>query len=246
MGKSGLKYLKDSHTNRITFIYTNTGHWAYKLQSTLCLFICTNFIKWFFWLAIKQSLFYLAGHPSHASPPPPRSLQPHYSRISFLPRIPLKCCHVGWRQSAETLLRYSCSFSKAPNSIYGHIYYRVCQWLKGSFIIRSTHLIRSQQAASLGQHVLYYTVRVCRSTEENMSKQKMRSLDTEWRLLDVGDKKTQKNLIWFKSPTVETKYSAPAQGPRPSDKGSNNCNYIHTSPWQNRNGTLLSSNNVTK
>lgn len=145
------------------------------LQTALCLLICANLIKWFFWLAIKQSLFYLAGRPSHTSPLLP-SLQPHHSRISFPPRIPLKCCHVGWRQSAEMLLRYSCSFSKAPNSIYGHIYYHVCQWLKGSFIIRSTHLIWSQQAASLGQYALYYTVRASRSAEEkeNMSKQKTR------------------------------------------------------------------------
>lgn len=229
------------------------GHWAYKLQSTLSFYLYKLYQMIF--LTSNKAVFILLGWASiprlpPPSPSPPRSLQPHYSRISFLPRIPLKCCHVGWRQSAETLLRYSCSFSKAPNSIYGHIYYRVCQWLKGSFIIRSTHLIRSQQAASLGQHVLYYTVRVCRSTEENTSKQKMRSLDTEWRLLDVGDKKKkkqkQKNLIWFKSPTVETKYCAPAEGSRPSDKGSNSCDYIHTSPWQNRNGTLLSSNNVTK
>lgn len=142
-----------------------------------------------FWIAIKPSLFCLAGRPSTIPPiplpplPPPFQppfplpvLQPHHSRISFPPRIPLKRCHVGWRQSAEMLLRYSCSFSKAPNSIYGHIYYHVCQWLKGSFIIRSTHLIWSQQAASLGQYALYYTVRASRSAEEeeNMSKQKSR------------------------------------------------------------------------
>lgn len=103
-------------------------------------------------------------------------VQPHYSRISFPLRISLKRCHVGWRQSAEMLLRYSCFFSKAPNSIYGHIYYHVCQWLKGSFIIRSTHLIWSQRAASLGQYVLYYTVRASPSIEEkeNMTKQKSR------------------------------------------------------------------------
>lgn len=134
-----------------------------------------------FWIAIKLSLFCLARHPFHPPTPhtphhPLPALRPHHSRISFPPRIPLKRCHVGWRQSAEMLLRYSCSFSKAPNSIYGHIYYHVCQWLKGSFIIRSTHLIWSQQAASLGQYALYYTVRASRSTEEkeNMSKQKTR------------------------------------------------------------------------
>lgn len=191
-GQSVLKSLKSSITNRITFIYTNTEHWAYKLQSTLSFYLCKLYQMIF--LTSNKAVFILLGWASipHIPPFPARSLQPHYSRISFLPRIPLKCCHVGWRQSAETLLRYSCSFSKAPNSIYGHIYYRVCQWLKGSFIIRSTHLIRSQQAASLGQHVLYYTVRVSRSTEENMSKQKMRSLDTEWRLLDVEHTKKEK------------------------------------------------------
>lgn len=157
-----------THTHKPTNIY---GH-LHTLRSLL-LFVQTQSND--FWIAIKQSLFCLAGHLPTLPPPSP-ALQPHHSRISFPPRIPLKRCHVGWRQSAETLLRYSCSFSKAPNSIYGHIYYHVCQWLKGSFIIRSTHLIWSQQAASLGQYALYYTVRASRSTEEkeNMSKQKTR------------------------------------------------------------------------
>lgn len=132
----------------------------------------------------NKAVFILLGwtsipHPLAPPPPPPHThpaLQLHHSRISFPPRIPLKRCHVGWRQSAEMLLRYSCPFSKAPNSIYGHIYYHVCQCLKGSFIIRSTHLIWSQQAASLGQYALYYTVRASHTTEEkeNMSKQKTR------------------------------------------------------------------------
>ena len=166
------------HTN----IYTPT-------DSSLSPYLC-KLNQMIFRIAIKQSLFCLAGHTSRTPPttttttspqpyPPPKILpafQPHNSRISFPPRIPLKRCHVGWRQSAEMLLRYSCSFSKAPNSIYGHIYYHVCQWLKGSFIIKSTHLIWSQQAASLGQYALYYTVRASQSTEEkeNMGKQKTR------------------------------------------------------------------------
>lgn len=164
-------------------------HTCTRLHAALHLLILCKLNQMIFWIAIKQSLFCLARRPSRTpipNPPPtlpslsplptPSPLQPHRSRISFPPRIPLKRCHVGWRQSAEMLLRYSCSFSKAPNSIYGHIYYHVCQWLKGSFIIRSTHLIWSQQAASLGQYALYYTVRASRSTEEkeNMSKQKTR------------------------------------------------------------------------
>lgn len=155
-------------THNRTNIYTPTDC---SLSSYLCKFNQMIF------LTSNKAVFILLGWTSipHTSPSPP-SLQLHHSRISFPPRIPLKCCHVGWRQSAEMLLRYSCSFSKAPNSIYGHIYYHVCQWLKGSFIIRSTHLIWSQQAASLGQYALYYTVRASRSTEEkeNMSKQKTR------------------------------------------------------------------------
>lgn len=129
-----------------------------------------------FLLAIKRSLFCLAW--LHVMP---LTLYSRLSKLtalgSFPPiRIPLKGCHVGWIQSAKMFLRYSCSFSNAPNSIYGHIYYHVCQWLKGSFIIRSTHLIWSQQAASLSQYALYYTVRASRSTEEreNTSKQKTR------------------------------------------------------------------------
>lgn len=160
---------KHNYTQTQTYMYTPTHC---SPSSYLC-----KLNQMIFWIAIKQSLFCLAGRPSRTPLHPPLpALQPHDSRISFLPRIPLKRCHVGWRQSAEMLLRYSCSFSKAPNSIYGHIYYHVCQWLKGSFIIRSTHLIWSQQAASLGQYALYYTVRASRSTEEkeNMSKQKTR------------------------------------------------------------------------
>lgn len=157
-------------------------HTCALLLLSIFLFVQT---QWNDFLNSNKAVFillcwaHIPKNPSSPYPPTPPilpALQPHHSRISFPPRISLKRCHVGWRQSAEMLLRYSCSFSKAPNSIYGHIYYHVCQWLKGSFIIRSTHLIWSQQAALLGQYALYYTVRASRSTEEkeNMSKQKTR------------------------------------------------------------------------
>lgn len=149
-------------------------------RSLFCVFLFVQTQSNYF-LNSNKAVFILLGwasiqHPPFAPHPPTLALQPHRSRIIFPLRIPLKRCHVGWRQSAEMFLRYSCSFSKAPNSIYGHIYYHVCQWLKGSFIIRSTHLIWSQQAASLSQYALYYTVRASRSTEEkeNTRKQKTR------------------------------------------------------------------------
>lgn len=106
-------------------------------------------------LTSNKAVFILLGPLVHPQPPslpparpaPPPALRPHRSGISFPRRIPLKCCHVGWRQSAELLLRYSCSFSKAPKfNLWTHLLPCLSVTKKGVFIIRSTHLIWSQQA----------------------------------------------------------------------------------------------------
>lgn len=108
-----------------TYHHTNRHIHSYRLLS-IFLFVQTQSNDF---LNSNKAVFILLGWASIPHPPPSLlpALQPHHSRISFPPRIPLKRCHVGWRQSAEMLLRYSCSFSKDPNSIYGHIYYHVCQ-----------------------------------------------------------------------------------------------------------------------
>lgn len=76
-------------------------------------------------MAIKQSLFCLAGHPSHSPLRTPLTLhsqvQPQQDQPPLF-RIPLKLCHVSWRQSAEMFLRYSCSFSKSPKfNLWTHL-----------------------------------------------------------------------------------------------------------------------------
>lgn len=101
----------------------------------------------------NKALFILLGRASipptpytHKKNPSPPSTQPSNRTTvgSVSPQNPTEALPCRLETiSPNTLLNIP---TPAPNSIYGHIYYRVCRWLKGSFTIRSTHLIWSQQA----------------------------------------------------------------------------------------------------
>lgn len=177
--KKGLtNSVKTSWMHTQTHLHSNTQSHKHTQVNSYGLPSLSYFCKLnqMIFLTSNKAVFILLGW---ATVPPPSASHPSNQTTAgsaFPPESHWSSAMSAGDNQLKMLLRYSCSFSKAPNSIYGHIYYHVCQWLKGSFIIRSTHLIWSQQAASLGQYALYYTVRASRSTEEkeNMSKQKAR------------------------------------------------------------------------